>query len=268
MPGLEMIFSNPTGTVNLGKKILECVGILESIDSKLNKLIQCELNSGFDALNMAARASCKESQNKFLWDALEHFRKSRQLEKNERLCAAYLGSIFCLNCLGQRENTIYILKQFAYTDFGFSDWEKVGTFFKKEGLNLFIKTAFNPLYLIQYYLLNSIIWRKEIFEEIFQLPSNFQEYRKFIEIKNTVNLDSLNFRIQYGEKQLKKIENIINKLKTQRIKDPEIICYEHDKNFLMNKLNILYLRKEAFEYLENLEKQVLQIQPDNSEGLT
>ncbi len=268
MSVFETIFSHPMGTINLSKKILEFIGILQSIDSKLNKLIQCELSSGIDTLNMAARASSEESRNKFLWNALDRFISAKQLEEHERLCIAFLGIIFCLNCLGERENSIYNLREFAYTNFGFNDWEQVKKLLKKEGLTLFVKTAFNPPYLIQYYLLNPIIWRKEIFQEILQLSDNIKEYRGLREIKYTANLNTINFRIQYGEKQLKKIEKIINKLKTQRVNDPDITLYEHDIEVLTNKLKILYLRKGAFEYLEKLEKESPQIQSNDFIDLT
>lgn len=268
MPGFETIFSNPMGTLNLSKKILECIGLLESIDSKLNKLVQCKLNSGIDTFRMAAKARSQESQEKFLWSALNFFIEAKQLEKNERLCVSYVGIIFCLLFLGEKGNTIDKLKEFAYTDFNLDEWGQTGKFFQKQGYYLFKRTALNPLYLVYYYLVNPIIWRKEIFEELIKLPDSIKEYFELRRIGKEGTVDSIDFRIQYGEKQLQKIEKIIFKLNKQRINDPDIIFYEHDREILTKKIYILSLRKQALEFAERLEKELLQIQPDDSQGLT
>ncbi|MEY3066882.1 MAG: hypothetical protein RLZZ532_3674 [Cyanobacteriota bacterium] len=268
MLGFEAIFPGKeiVGTFNTAKKLLECIGLLESIDSKLNKLIQCELNSGFDALNMAARASCKESQNKFLWDALEHFRKSRpkakSLEKNERLCIAHIGVVICLYYLGERQNTINKLREFAQTKFTFDGWEKFGNIIKTSVFSSLNKNFVydptlmltNPLESIEYQIkkIKLAMNPNSMIVKYFDKILNFRLHLK--NVKETDTINELSMEIEYVLLIEKNLKDEIKKYKED---DPDCLILHRMLYYATKELDLLLLRKQAFEYADKLERKLL-----------
>jgi hypothetical protein len=79
--------------VGIAKCIGEYFGIVESINSKIDRLSQSEFEAGMRALNQASKSGSE--QNDLLREARNRFNKSISLEKNERLALAYLGLSLC-----------------------------------------------------------------------------------------------------------------------------------------------------------------------------
>jgi tetratricopeptide (TPR) repeat protein len=112
--------------VGIAKCIGEYLGIVESINSKIDRLSQSEFEAGMRALNQASKSGSE--QNDLLREARNRFNKAISLEKNERLALAYLGLSLChyhLQDLGNAKDALrdllaveidYPIKSFATTN--------------------------------------------------------------------------------------------------------------------------------------------------------
>jgi tetratricopeptide (TPR) repeat protein len=79
--------------VGIAKCIGEYLGIVESINSKIDRLSQSEFEAGIRALNQAGKSSSE--QKVLLREARSRLNKAISLETNERLALAYLGLSLC-----------------------------------------------------------------------------------------------------------------------------------------------------------------------------
>ena len=77
---------------DLAMKITALLGIVESLDKKINRLVEAELESGLRALYDAIEAKIPEP---ILRNAWHHLNKAISLEKGYRLAICYLGLAFC-----------------------------------------------------------------------------------------------------------------------------------------------------------------------------
>ncbi|MDY7007546.1 MAG: hypothetical protein SWX82_27340 [Cyanobacteriota bacterium] len=102
---------------NAGLKIAELTGFIESSNVKIDKLINTELNSGLQDLQNSERAGNFERKKFFVDEAYKCFTNALKMEKNERLFWAYLGYIYCLGCMNERENLRVALKDFSCKHF-------------------------------------------------------------------------------------------------------------------------------------------------------
>ena len=87
---------------NLAKGLAGYLGLIETIDAKLDKLAGSELEAGLRALKQAADSD--EEATALLREARSRFNKAISLETNERLAVAYVGLAFCHNHLGDKRN--------------------------------------------------------------------------------------------------------------------------------------------------------------------
>lgn len=264
MLGFEAIFPGKeiVGTFNTAKKLLECIGLLESIDSKINKLIQCELNTGIEYLEKAANSNKKDSQKHFLRTAELCFTKAKSLEKNERLCIAHIGVVICLYYLGERQNTINKLREFAQTKFTFDEWEKIGNIIKTSVFSSLNKNFVydpalmltNPLESIEYQIkkIKLAMNPNSMIVKYFDKILNFRLHLK--NVKETDTINELSMEIEYVlfiEKNLK------DEIKKYKEDDPDCLILHKMLYYATKELDLLLLRKQAFEYADKLERKLL-----------
>lgn len=93
------------------KAIGNYLGIIDSLEIKVKKLVKSELNSGILALKQAQNSQAE--RDSLLREARSKLNKAIYLEKEERLVAAYLGLALCHFLLNDTNNSIATLKEFA-----------------------------------------------------------------------------------------------------------------------------------------------------------
>ena len=81
------------GVLNFSKSAAEYLKIIESLDMKLERLAQSELEAGMRELEQASKSITQ--QESLLQAARGRFNKAISLEKDERLALCYSGLAFC-----------------------------------------------------------------------------------------------------------------------------------------------------------------------------
>jgi hypothetical protein len=89
--------------IEVGKSIAQFAGIIDSLETKIDRLIRSELNAALRALEQAA-ASVSEQQS-LLRDARAGFNKAVTLETGHRRAVALLGLSLSHYWLGDGENS-------------------------------------------------------------------------------------------------------------------------------------------------------------------
>ncbi|MEM7575671.1 MAG: hypothetical protein AAF433_22400 [Bacteroidota bacterium] len=99
------------GTIFAGLKFASSVacyiGIVESVEARVDKLTKSEFEAGLRALKQAANSNLE--RRSLLREARERFNKAVSLEKFDRLALAYLGLALCHYHLGDKDNFAYTL---------------------------------------------------------------------------------------------------------------------------------------------------------------
>ena len=90
-------------SIDLAKALAGYMGLIESIDAKLDRLSGSELEAGLRTLKQAASSTDTETEH-LLRDARLFFNKSISLEKDERLFIAYAGLAICHSNLKDNAN--------------------------------------------------------------------------------------------------------------------------------------------------------------------
>ncbi len=91
------------------KSVAEFVGILDSIEAKIDRLVQSELNAGLRALEQAARATAE--QVPLLREARGCFNRAVSLEMGYRQVVALLGLSLCHHRLDDKPNSTKALEE-------------------------------------------------------------------------------------------------------------------------------------------------------------
>jgi len=94
--------------LSLGKAVAEFMEIIESTDSKIDKMMQNHLESGLRNLEQAD--SSTNQQTSLLREARNCFNKAVGMESGYRLGIAYLGLALCHNHLGDSSNSLKALE--------------------------------------------------------------------------------------------------------------------------------------------------------------
>ncbi len=95
--------------VSFVKELAGYLGIIESLDVKIDKIGKAELNAGLLTLKQIETSESEKVH--LLRDASRFFTKAITIENGERLIAAYIGLAFCQNHLGERKSCIVTLRQ-------------------------------------------------------------------------------------------------------------------------------------------------------------
>lgn len=88
--------------IDISKKITEYLGIVETLDAKLDKIQTSDFDVGVRALTQANRSNSESSS--LIRQARSSFNKAISLEVNERLVLSYLGLELCHKYLGDEAN--------------------------------------------------------------------------------------------------------------------------------------------------------------------
>ena len=87
---------------SLAKSIAELLGLLESIDSKVDRLIESELKTGILELQQAANSDTECIE--LLRSARQRFNKAISLETGYKLCLSHVGVAICHSYLDDHTN--------------------------------------------------------------------------------------------------------------------------------------------------------------------
>lgn len=123
---------------NAGLKITQLTGFIESLDVKIDKLINTELNTGIRHLENSERTDDIQRKRFFVDEAYKCLTKALSLEKNERLLLAYLGYIYCLGCMNEKENLRVVLKEFSSKHFQVNFWSYINL--KEDAIDVFVSS--------------------------------------------------------------------------------------------------------------------------------
>ncbi|MEA5553274.1 hypothetical protein VB713_20245 [Anabaena cylindrica UHCC 0172] len=132
-------------------KISQALGLIESIESKLDCLMQVEFNAAWKTLIQACNSSALEQQRDILInDARNGFNKATCIQKGEKLFSAYLGLAICHYLLNDMNNVKAALleatKISIYSDIYLQ--ERDSSFgFNKYGVDSAIK-SYNHVYIL------------------------------------------------------------------------------------------------------------------------
>ena len=91
------------GALGVAKSVAEFAGILDSVESKIDRLVQSELSAGLRALEQAGHANSEEVS--LLREARGCFNKAVGLETGYRRVVALLGLSLCHHWLGEMPNS-------------------------------------------------------------------------------------------------------------------------------------------------------------------
>ena len=96
-------------TLGVAKSVAEFAGILDSIEAKVDRLVQSELNAGLRTLEQAGRATAE--QGSLLREARACFNRAVSLEMGYRRVVALLGLSLCHHWLGDEPNCTRVLEE-------------------------------------------------------------------------------------------------------------------------------------------------------------
>ena len=243
---------------NSGIKIAEITGFIESSNVKLDKLISTELNSGIRDLQNSERTDDIERKKFFVGEAYKCFRNALSMEKNERLCLAYVGYIYCLGCMNEKENMRVALKEFSCKHFQVNFWSSINV--KEEVIDIFVSSIqYLPFKLknMKFFVQECILFIKLFLFLLFIEDFNPQYLRlriRYIIKKNVETFNELVNRIKLFQKRKivqKHIIMIAEKFETKQAKDT--IKDSRKRIMLIDKqMQIFELQKEAYNYANEL----------------
>lgn len=102
---LAPLFKNAKTAFDIGKTIAQFLGIIESVDTKLDKLIKSDYLAAIEILNQAIFSSNYEEQKISFRDAKNLFSKAINLVEYDKLVTSYLGLAICHHYLNDLANT-------------------------------------------------------------------------------------------------------------------------------------------------------------------
>ncbi len=94
--------------LNLAKSVAEYTKIIDSMNQKIDRLVNSEFEAAIRLLDQAIRS--ENEQVSLLRDARYSFNKSISLESGERLALSYLGLAICHYYLNDKNNAEEALK--------------------------------------------------------------------------------------------------------------------------------------------------------------
>ncbi len=88
-------------------RVISCIGnyigFIDTIDSKIDKIVKADLNTALRILKEIQNSS-SSLQIELIKEAASKFRRALSLEKEIRLCISYLGLAMCQFHLGELKN--------------------------------------------------------------------------------------------------------------------------------------------------------------------
>ncbi|MDJ0725100.1 MAG: hypothetical protein QNJ38_08320 [Prochloraceae cyanobacterium] len=108
------------------KAIGNYLGVIDSLEIKIGKLVNSELDAALRAMKQAS-ISVTETET-LLREARSKFNKAVHLEKEERLVSAYLGLALCHYQLGDLDNSKATLTEFSELEINLTVKRKVTSY--------------------------------------------------------------------------------------------------------------------------------------------
>lgn len=163
---LTALFTASKGVVDISIKLAKALKLIESIETKIDRLTQVEFNAAWKTLLQACNSSSSDEQQSVLVnDARAGFTKATCFEKNERLFYAHVGLAICHYLLNDMNNAktalIEIAKISIYEDIylkkteallGFNEYtlsSHINIYHPVSWLNIIIAIPGLPLFLTQ-----------------------------------------------------------------------------------------------------------------------
>lgn len=148
---LTALFGASKGVVGISIRIAKSLKLIESIESKVDLLMQVEFDAAWEILVQGCNSSASEQQRNILInDARRGFTKATKFEKGERLFYAYLGLAICHDLLDDINNVkpalIEATKISIYKDIYQQDIN-LYLGFNKYGVSS-IANSYNPAYIL------------------------------------------------------------------------------------------------------------------------
>lgn len=94
---------------DVAKAIGKYLGLVEDLDSKINKLIESEYKAGMSSLEQAMHSATEKES--LLREARNRFNKAIHLEKKTKLALSYMGLALCHQQLGDQKNAETALRK-------------------------------------------------------------------------------------------------------------------------------------------------------------
>jgi hypothetical protein len=102
---IGLVFS----AIGLARSVAEFTGLLDSVETKIDRLLKSELNAGLRALEQAAHASSEQAS--LLREARASFNRAVSLEAGYRGVVALLALSVCHHWLDDRPNSMRALEE-------------------------------------------------------------------------------------------------------------------------------------------------------------
>lgn len=102
------------GSLNAAEKIASYLGIVETLNGKIDQLKDSYFTSGIRALKQAQISEYEYKS--LLREARSKFNRAIDLEKEEKLIATYMGLAFCHHGLGDQKNCYFALQAIENID--------------------------------------------------------------------------------------------------------------------------------------------------------
>ncbi|MBD2169319.1 hypothetical protein H6G04_33705 [Calothrix membranacea FACHB-236] len=110
---IGVIFQSIKSGFNAGIFLGKFFGIIESVENKVEKLINNKYNSAIDYLNQAQKSSILEEQKTLFREARRAFTEAKDFVQYDKLVISYLGLAICHYYLTDYENCRSTLKELS-----------------------------------------------------------------------------------------------------------------------------------------------------------
>ncbi|MBE9054149.1 hypothetical protein IQ243_27910 [Nostocales cyanobacterium LEGE 11386] len=229
---LTSIFGASKGIIDISIRLAKAFKLIESIESKLDLLMQVEFNAAWKTLIQAHNSSSSDEQKfKLVHDARTGFTKATYLEKGERLFYAYLGLAICYYLLNDNNNVkatlIEVAKISIYEDIYLNQIQSMF------GLNKYTLNSYIGIY-------HPMNWLN-IIKSIPETPSflaHKKEIKKYYKFKNNL-IDDISKKIQAEMSVIVMIT---------KINQPSTAFKELE----LQSLDLIKLQKESLEIITNI----------------
>ncbi|MEA5567587.1 hypothetical protein [Anabaena sp. UHCC 0399] len=231
-PILATVFAVSKVSVEISIRLAKALKLIESIESKLDLLMQVEFNAALKTLHQALNSSALDEQKfALLNDARNGFNNATCIEKGERLFYAHLGLAICHYFLNDMNNVKTALleatKVSIYKDIYLQE-RNSSLGFNKYVFDSFINN-YNP-------------------ENILNLVKSILSYRLILEQKKEIN--------KYNKSKSNLINDIYKKINAEE----KMIIWETEANqpsdvfktLESKSLEFINLQKECLEIIDNI----------------
>lgn len=115
---MEITVATIFSTANVARAIAEYMGLIDSLEVRINRITSSKLNTALRELKHGQNASSPDTEKSALQSARSYFSEALSLEsREERLASAYIGLGMCFMQLNETENCKNTLIEFSNQPF-------------------------------------------------------------------------------------------------------------------------------------------------------